>query len=252
MEGQRQKFVRPEIKVLDAAKGKFHAVVSTEQVDRDGDIIRAAGWKLEEFQKHPVLLADHGHGDIRNQIGTWTAMEVRGNQLVGDFEIHIGQGNEKADWAANLAEKGQLAFSVGFIPNMDKAVPVAGSVFSFEFLEQELIEVSGVTVPSNPGALQALKGFGELHPVIAGVVDDVLEGQDWNLEIADHADDESGIVGVTLNGEPWAPLADLERVAERMEAAARSMEATLEKAERQARLTAWVAGWQEATRRTTT
>ena len=40
----RSKFIRPEIKVVDKSAGLITAVVSTESVDRDGDIIRQAYW----------------------------------------------------------------------------------------------------------------------------------------------------------------------------------------------------------------
>ena len=53
----RSKFVRPEIKVIDKSAGLITAVVSTESVDRDGDIIRQAHWDLNHFKAHPILLS---------------------------------------------------------------------------------------------------------------------------------------------------------------------------------------------------
>ena len=50
-----------EMKVLDEATGRVSAVVSTEKVDRDGDVIRAEGWNLGNFLKHPVLLVNHDY-----------------------------------------------------------------------------------------------------------------------------------------------------------------------------------------------
>ena len=87
-------------------------------------------------------------------------MEVVGNTLQGVAKFFIGKGNEEADWAFELAKMKKLAFSVGFIPNMDKAVPLhkddAFGVRGMEFNGQELLEVSAVTVPSNPDALQRM------------------------------------------------------------------------------------------------
>ncbi len=34
-------------------------VISNEEVDRHGDVIRAAGWQLESFRKKPVFLGAH-------------------------------------------------------------------------------------------------------------------------------------------------------------------------------------------------
>ena len=145
----RSKFIRPEeIKILDKAAGLISAVVSTESVDRDGDIIRQANWDLAHFKAHPILLSSHNYRGLQNQIGEWTDMRVDGNKLVGDAQYYIKQGNAEADWAFVLASKGRAAFSVGFVPDMSKAkqIEAAGNL-SYEFQGQELLEVSQVTVP---------------------------------------------------------------------------------------------------------
>jgi hypothetical protein len=147
-----------DLKVLDEATGRVSAIVSTENIDRDGDIIRAEGWDLRNFQSHPVLLSSHEYSGLQNQIGTWESMEVRGTKVVGTARFYIGKGNLEADWAFELAKEKALAFSVGFIPDMDKASPLhAEDAFGFrgmEFRGQELLEVSAVTVPSNAASLQ--------------------------------------------------------------------------------------------------
>lgn len=88
----------------------------------------------------------------------------------------VGQGNEQADWGFTLAANGRAAYSVGFIPDMDKAKDLSGG--GLEFNGQRLLEVSHVVVPSNPNALQAmkmLKDYKVLDPVISEMVDEVLE-----------------------------------------------------------------------------
>ena len=187
---ERQKFIRPEVKILDAAQGRIHAIVSTEAKDRDGDIIRAAGWDLTHFLSHPVLLNAHKYTDITDQIGVWEGMAVKGRTLQGDAVFNVGVGNPKADYAFTLAQRGQLAFSVGFIPDMAAAKELTndGWLPTYEFNAQELLEVSAVPVPSNRDALQALKAFGGLHPVVESVIDDVLAGdverRELDLEFA--------------------------------------------------------------------
>ena len=169
------KFIRPEIKILDKATGLITAVVSTEAMDRDGDIIRQAHWDLDHFKSHPILLSSHNYRGLKNQIGEWIDMKVEGSQLVGEAKYYIKEGNEEADWGFNLAKKGRAAFSVGFVPDMAKAKQIdSNGNLSYEFQGQELLEVSQVTVPSNAEALQSLKGIG-LHPDMDDLVTELLD-----------------------------------------------------------------------------
>lgn len=162
------KIIKPEIKSL--GDGLISAVVSTESKDRDGDIIRQANWDLKYFLEHPVLLSSHNYGSLINQIGEWKSMEIKGKKLIGVAEYYVGKGNAEADWAAFLAEKGKAAFSVGFIPDMSKAKPLEEDddwgFGPMEFLGQQLLEVSHVTVPANPDALQQMAKQKSLHPEI--------------------------------------------------------------------------------------
>ena len=173
----RTKVVRAEIKVLDAAAGRVQAIVSTEVKDRDGDVMRQAGWKLKSFLAHPVLLSSHDYRNLRSQIGEWESMKVRGGQMVGVARYYIGEGNAEADWGFKLAQRGMAAYSVGFIPDMSKAVELSGDGVwpNYEFRSQELLEVSQVTIPANPEALQAVRTLG-LHPAIAEIVDEMAGG----------------------------------------------------------------------------
>ena len=169
------KFVRPTaLRLLDEEAGIISAVVSTEDVDRDGDIIRQEGWNLTHFSAHPILLSSHNYRGLTNQIGEWIRMAVEDNQLVGHAKYYIGEGNDEADWGFKLATKGRAAFSVGFVPDMSQAKQIeANGNISYEFHAQELLEVSQVTVPSNPQALQAMKGM-SLHPDVETLVEEML------------------------------------------------------------------------------
>ena len=172
----QSKYVRPEMKILDAENGRIHAIVSTETRDRDGDIIRASGWELDRFKEHPVLVSSHNYGRLDSIIGEWEEISVRDNQLEGVAKYYIGQGNSEADWGFNLAMKGRAAYSVGFIPDMSEAKEIAGSTRGFsgwEFNKQELLEVSHVTIPSNPDALQQIKSIAA-HPIVKEIIEEEL------------------------------------------------------------------------------
>ena len=165
---------RGEIKVIDAKAGRVMAVVSTETRDRDGDIIRQAGWDLDNFMKNPVMLDSHRYGSLEAVIGRWESMEVKGKKLIGEATYRIGKGQLNADIAFDIAREGGAAFSVGFIPDMTQAKEIdGGDVFwpTYEFNKQELLEVSQVSVPSNPDAMQRMKG---LHPLIDEMIAEKL------------------------------------------------------------------------------
>jgi len=176
-DGRFHKLIRAEVKAVDTEKFTVEAVVSTEAVDRDGDIIRAAGWDLSEFNTHSPLLASHDYGNLTSQIGVWDKMTVVKSRktLEGTARYFVGDGNEQADWGFKLAEKGVAAFSVGFQPDMAKATELDGDGWfpSFEFNGQKLWEVSQVTMPANPEALQLSKGL-----ISSSVLQDVI--RDWS------------------------------------------------------------------------
>ena len=122
-----------------------------------------------------MLLSSHDYLQLRSQIGEWEELGVRDRRLEGVARYYIGEGNPEADWGFKIAERGRAAFSVGFIPDLQAArrVPSPGSWPSYEFTKQELVEVSQVTVPSNPEALQAAKA---VDAVAERVVERLLRG----------------------------------------------------------------------------
>ena len=224
----RTKVYRAEhIKVLDEKQGRISATVSSESMDRDGDIVRARGWNLDNFLRHPVLLASHDYSDLRSQIGIWENVEIEGESMRGVARFFIGKGNDVADWAFELAKEKALAFSVGFIPDMEKATPLSKDSMGgggMEFDGQELLEVSAVTVPSNPDALQRrLKS--NLHPVVAEIVAERIKADEPEdadetaftlddvaarvLEMLDERNTESDDADVDVPApEPDEPVAD--------------------------------------------
>ena len=181
------KVVRAEIKSVNESTGEVEAVVSGEKPDRSGDVIRQQTWELRNFKKHPVLLAGHDYRLLTSQIGEWKNVRVEGKELVGTSVYYTGQGNEQADWGFQMAMKGKAAYSVGFIPDMAKAQRVkpnrkdgedeaAGG--GWEFNGQELLEISQVTIPANPQALQRLYAADTMEPEVAEIVEEMLRDEE--------------------------------------------------------------------------
>lgn len=169
-----QKLYRAEIKAVDPEKGTVEAIVSTETPDRDGDIIRAGNWDTANFMRHPVLLSSHNYRDLRGVLGEWVKLEVEGKKLIGTAQYFLNSGNEEADWGFELARRGLAAYSVGFSPDRERMRPREDGK-GMEFRGQELLEVSQVVIPSNPKALQRMKGL-DLHPAILELVEEIAKG----------------------------------------------------------------------------
>ena len=86
-------------------------VLSDASVDRMGDVIEAKGWQLDRIKTDPLVLFNHD----RKQIGRWTDVRVKGEQLVGRIvwadSDHWPKGNTSATWCA-----GASAHGVGRVP----------------------------------------------------------------------------------------------------------------------------------------
>ncbi len=149
-----------KIKEIDESARSFLAVASTEEVDRDGDLIRVAGWDLSNFLKNPVIPWAHDY--TRPPVAKAEMAEVSDGRLVfrpvfpnpGDYPF--------ADTVWKLYRDGFLrAFSVGFKPLKWEWVEREGArgpgVRGRDFVEQELWEISACVVPANAHALIAAK-----------------------------------------------------------------------------------------------
>lgn len=126
--------------------GTFKCIVSTADVDRQGDTVNQAGWDLSYFKSNPVVLWGHDYSSL--PIGVCTSIEVKDGKLVAEGKFAPSDANPFAQNVRRLYELGMVrATSVGFIPKEFDAKK-DGSI-----LKQELLEFSFVPVPANPHAL---------------------------------------------------------------------------------------------------
>lgn len=172
------KIVVSNTKVVDAKNGRVQAIVSAETEDRDGDVIRVKGWELDNFVKHPVLLSSHNYYSLRSVIGEWEDVGAKGKNLIGVAKYYIGVGNDEADWGYFLASQGRAAFSVGFVPKEYEPREEGGYLFT----KQELLEISHVSIPSNPDALQQLMKSSITHPELKEYARKLLEDKKEIIE----------------------------------------------------------------------
>jgi len=132
---------------------RFTGTLST--ADRMGDIIETAGWDLRNFIKNPVFLWNHDPS--LPPIGKVLQVEHTDTALIFDVEFARGDVNPFADTIFQSFQQGFLsAVSVGFIPKKVDAIRTPeGAVTGFRISEQELLELSAVSIPAHQDALAA-------------------------------------------------------------------------------------------------
>jgi len=134
--------------------------ISTADVDREQDRIALEGWDLRNFKRNPVVL--WGHDAARLPIGRAFDLTLEDGALKASVEFipeDLPEGGAFAESVHRLARLGFIAAtSVGFRPTKweyttDKARGADDWFPGIDFNEQELVELSIVTVPANPEAL---------------------------------------------------------------------------------------------------
>jgi len=144
-------------------------IASDESLDRDGDIVTATGWKLDNYLKNPVVLYGHDYYSLPVGKAESVIIDPAARQLVIDVSFPAikdispeGEPSEHAlfvDSVYNLAKLGLLnAVSVGF--RGIKVEPILdgdGHYTGRKFVEQELMELSIVPVPANANAVAIMR-----------------------------------------------------------------------------------------------
>lgn len=139
---------------IDSDKKTATFVMSTESIDRHGDIIDQASWNLKYFKESPMFFFQHRSDEF--PLGKWLSVwfendpnNVGKQMLVGTAEFRVEF--DDAARAFRHVEVGDMsAVSVGFIPHR---VEYDEEKDCFILYDCELVECSLVGVGSNRGAL---------------------------------------------------------------------------------------------------
>lgn len=200
--------------VVSSDERTITAWISRETVDRDGDVLVAAGCKLDDYMRNPVLLWAHD---------SWSP--PIGKAL--DVESVVGEGiratlqfadTPMGDEIFRLYAGGFLnAFSHWFRPMKWSDEPLLPGQTGVTYLEWEIMEASAVTVPANADAL--MERSAELDGLELAIVK-TLRGDSGG----ERQPSGSGAEGVAVDDEPSAagsdggdpagPPPDEERIAE--------------------------------------
>lgn len=160
---KRIKYFRAKVLSIDEKNYTARCVFSTEQKDRDEEILPVSSWekRIKTFAEHPVLVSSHNYKGLQNQIGEIRNFTINKSEkrTEGDVVWYAGLGNAEADWGWVLAKKGVAMFSKGYIPYKYLHGEDIPKEYKSENpknvqIDNELLEVSQVIVGSNRGALQ--------------------------------------------------------------------------------------------------
>jgi HK97 family phage prohead protease len=158
-----------ETKAVDEEKGIYEAWLSTEVVDRDGDILLAEGAELENYLKNPVVLFGHEYRDPNAVVArALEVIKVKGKGIKLVFQFLRRGISATADLVHDLwKEKFLNAMSVGFIPKEleERTDENNERIRGYIFKLWEILEGSIVTVPANQDALRLMaKSLGYKFP----------------------------------------------------------------------------------------
>ncbi len=205
----------PEVRIVSAKDFTCEYVASDESVDSYREVIRAAGWRFNNFKKNAPFVDSHDYSTIERLLGS-----------VEDFKVAGGQLVERVRWAANesklamlgwkMTESGHLrAVSVGFMPvrtvtkfgdgraaflqavaELKLSEADAAKVEAI-YLEQEQIELSACIIGANPNALARAHTEGAITDAdlsANGFDDDDMDFLHASAEVFDLASDRQKAV----------------------------------------------------------
>ena len=158
----QKEYIQIPTSVKTAGDNTLWVTMSTDDMDRHGEEV-SQNWNLESFLGNPVVLNGHQYNDTTEAIGRVDVLIQKEHSLEGKIRFAVEE-NPKANIIFDLYKGGFLnAFSVGFIPGEE---------------ENELLELSAVTVPANALALAKAKGVdvGEMEADYSELTVEQLKG----------------------------------------------------------------------------
>ncbi len=151
-------------KAGDEGKRIISFVGSTPDRDRDNEVVNLSAWDIKRYKDNPVFLWGHNHSSPPIGKAINVKKDKDNGRLMFDVEFPTEDVYPFADTIYKLYKHGYLnAVSVGFLPmewkdgNPEKNEPRR------VYTKAELLELSGVTVPSNYNALVSARNAGAIN-----------------------------------------------------------------------------------------
>jgi len=168
------KHLQASIRKAAGKASTFVATITTDSVDRDGEVVVPAGMNSKEYEANPVLLYEH---DVKQPIGKMLKMRRNERNIEAEFalaprpETHVGEWFP--DTVAALMDFGALnTMSIGFLglearPASKSDSEKYGSGVRRVYGKWKLLEVSVVSIPANQDAIITAVRKGLCSPAVA-------------------------------------------------------------------------------------
>lgn len=163
----RKQFICDEVKAVDTENLLVDFTISTDSVDRYGDVVEASGWDLKNYKRNPVIL--FAHDSVSPPIAKCIpkSLKIENGKLKATAQFMPRDLYDFSFMIFSMYQKGFMkATSVGFRPLEWAFSEDKNREMGVDFTKQELLEFSCVPVPANPEALMEAKSMGiELNPL---------------------------------------------------------------------------------------
>jgi len=125
-------------------------IATDETVDRYNEVIRLDGWQLDNYRANPVVVDSHDYSSITRILGNSPDVKITDGKMIN--RVRFALDNPLGAMAYKMAKGGFIkSQSVGFIPiewTRGKGATEPDRIYT----KQELLEISLVSIPANPGA----------------------------------------------------------------------------------------------------
>lgn len=161
-----------EVKVIDSKRGIVDYIASDETLDSYREVIRASGWRFDNFAKNAPFVDSHCYDSVDKLLGKVTDFRVKDGKLMETVQWAIDvPDNKLAQLGWKMTEAGYLkAVSVGFFPvkALTRWDPASKTDWLAQlqelglteetaprciYTEQQQIELSCCIIGANPNAL---------------------------------------------------------------------------------------------------
>ncbi len=178
-----------EIKEVNEKDGTVTAFVSTNSIDRQGEVLDPQGADLSNYRKNPVVLWAHDYATPPIGRALWA--KKSGNGILSKMEF---APTDFAQEIKALYAGGYMnSFSVGFIPKTwvdGKSAKEPSRIYT----GWEMLEYSAVPVPANPDAVSLAISKGVLkNQALKDILIPTIEGG-WDEDTKTSSDAQTIIV----------------------------------------------------------